>query len=268
LSKMFGGTLSCSVYQEAGIGGALTTTIIAQNAADHANQKAFAKPANDFKDFATVTGLLLIIFFVVIIRAYPKLAADYFSVKRILSIREAEDNQSHARFALASNIAFYVFCSFLIALCLMIVIQHLPDTYLIVQHFKSTGFWNMLFQWFKLSAVVGLVLIGKIAVVFALSSLFGFRGIAGVHYFNWIRLLLVCMSALSVIIFIYFISRGLSPEVYISLLTVFIILLVGWIIIVFLKLNNRTEHSMFHLFSYICATEVIPLIITIKVLFQ
>jgi len=108
----------------------------------------------------------------------------------------------------------------------------------------------------------------KVAVVYVLSNLFGMTGIAGVHFFNWIRFTLIIFSALLVILFVYYISRGINPSVYVIFQYVLLTSLAGWIVILFLKLNNRAEHAMFHLFSYICATELIPLLITIKVLFQ
>jgi hypothetical protein len=156
----------------------------------------------------------------------------------------------------------------LLALCIIILLHHLPDQYVLPLAFKSTTFGGALLQWLKLSVIILMLLFAKIVMVFLLSNLFGMKGIAGIHFFNWIRLLLVISGSLSVIIFIYFISRGENSQVYVFFLSVIVTFLVGWIVIVFLKLNNRTEHSVFHLFSYICATEVIPLLITIKVLFH
>jgi hypothetical protein len=45
-------------------------------------------------------------------------------------------------------------------------------------------------------------------------------------------------------------------------------ILIGWMFLIILKLSKRMNHSKFHLFSYICATELIPLLITIKVLYN
>jgi hypothetical protein len=226
------------------------------------------KPQSYFKDFVIMAGLSLIIFFVVMLRLHPKLAADYFSVTRILSLREAEDNQSHARFAISSNVLFYIFSSLLLGLCLIILLYHLPEEYLLPLTFRAASFGGVLVQWLKLSTIILVILFSKILLIFSLSNLFGMRGIAGIHFFNWVRLLLIISGSLSTILFVYFISRGHDAQVYVVMLSVIVAALVGWIVIVFLKLNNRVEHSMFHLFSYICATEVIPLLLTIKVLFH
>jgi hypothetical protein len=263
----YGQTLNFSVYQEKIHIKDLQTLIVTERNGGPQLSADF-KPASFFKDFVIMAGLALIIFFVVMIRVHPKLAADYFSVTRILSLREAEDNQSHARFAISSNVLFYVFSSLLLGLCLIILFYHLPSDYLLPLDFRAVTFGGVVLQWLKLSFIVLMILFAKILVIYLLSNLFGMRGIAGIHFFNWIRLLLIISGSFSGILFIYFISRGYNEEVYVIMLSVIVAALIGWVVIVFLKLNNRIEHSMFHLFSYICATEVIPLLITIKVLFN
>lgn len=259
--------LLISVYQSS-INEKELKTFISSSHSSIAPSQNIVKPNSFFKDFVIIAGLTLIILFVVMIRLYPKLASDYFSVAGILSLREGEDNQSHVRFAISSNVLFYVFCSMLLSLFFLILFYHLPDNYLIPLKFRAASFGGVLWQWVKLSLIVLFILLSKILIVFSLSNLFGMRGIAGMHFFNWIRLLLVIASALSTVLFIYFISRGYNETVYIAFLSLVVATLLIWIAIVFLKLNYRTEHSMFHLFSYICATEIIPLLITIKVLFQ
>jgi hypothetical protein len=269
LSKMFlTSGLTVSVYQPEIDPLDLKTEIVTTKNPSNTATGIDGKPAADLKDFVILSGLLLTVFFVVIIRLQPKLAADYFSIRRVVSLREGEDSQTHARFAISSNVWFYIFGSMLTAFFLLILFYHLPEKYLVTIRFRSDSFFMIFFHWIRLSFIILCVLLVKIAVIFLLSNLFGLRGIAGVHFFNGMRLLLIVTSTLTVIIFVYFISRGQDFTVYTSLLSLLIFMLVVWIGLVFFKLNNRIEHSMFHLFSYICATEVIPLLVTVKVLFQ
>jgi hypothetical protein len=226
------------------------------------------KPGSDLRDFISTAGLLLIVMFVAMIKVNSKLASDYFSLQRILSLREAEDNQSHSRFAISSNLWFYIFCSLLAALYFLLVFGHLPDDFAVARSLDNVTFGIVVWQWIKLAAFIFVLLMVKIAVIYLLSNLFGMTGIAGVHFFNWIRFSLIIFGGMLVVLFVYYISRGINPSVYLTFQYILLTSLVGWIVILFLKLNNRAEHSMFHLFSYICATELIPLLITIKVLFQ
>lgn len=126
----------------------------------------------------------------------------------------------------------------------------------------------MWWQWLKLSAIIFFMFLFKIVIIYSLTRLFGMRGMARFHFFNWIRLLLVVFGAATIILFIYFISRGDSADFFVIFLSLVVIALIGWIVVAFFKLSGRSGHSLFHLFSYLCATEIIPLLITVKVLFQ
>jgi hypothetical protein len=151
---------------------------------------------------------------------------------------------------------------------LIIIMHNLPAEYALPLRFQATGFWMILWQWFKLSTIIFYVFLLKIMIIFLLTRLFAMRGMARFHFFNWVRLLLIVFGAAAILLFMYFISRGESPGFFVVFLSFIIITLVVWIVLAFFKLSGRSEHSMFHLFSYICATEIIPLLITVKVLFQ
>lgn len=226
------------------------------------------KPSVFFKDFVVVSGLLIMVLFLIIMRLNPKLAGDYFSVIRIFSLREGDDSQSNARLTSSTNVQFYVSCSLLVGFYLLIIVYHLPPQYLLPVRFQANSFWSAIGQWIRLSSIVLAVFFIKILLVFSLTRLFSMRGIARVHFFNWVRVLLIVFGAGSIIIFTYFILRGRQEIFFITFLSLVAGALIAWVLLAFLKLNGKSEHSMFHLFSYICATEIIPLLITVKVLFQ
>jgi hypothetical protein len=264
---MFTNRLSLAIHCNRATERGLKTYVVSATGGSAATSE-ISKPASSFRDFVITAGLILMVLFVVIIRMHPKLAADYFSVNKIFSLREGDEGLSSTRITGSSNILFYVFCSLMIGFFLMIVIRHLPDRFLLPLKFEATTFIGIFWQWVKISSLILILLFAKIFITFSLSILFGMKGIAGSHFQNWIRLMLMVGGMLSVAVFVYYISRGQSVSLYVMFLTSLIVTLAGWIIIAILKLNPRIEHSMFHLFSYICATEIIPLLITIKVLFQ
>lgn len=226
------------------------------------------RPATFVRDFVVFAGLVIIILFLVITQLNPKLASDYFSVAKIFSVREADDAQSSARLTSSNNFQFYISCSLLLSFYILIIAYNLPDQYALPLHFLAGSFWAIMWQWIKLSLIVMAIFLGKIVVVFTLTRLFGMKGLARVHFFNWVRLMMLVIGAATIILFVYYITRGQSETFFVVFLSLIVATLTGWIFLVFLKLNGKTEHSMFHLFSYICATEIIPLLITIKVLFQ
>lgn len=246
----------------------VTEVVSRSNGFTSSEVEAVTKPYFYFRDFVVIAGLLVIALFVFALRVNPKLAPDYFSISRIFTMRDADDSQASARLTAGSNVQFYVLCSLMIGFYLMIVLYNLPAEYVLPTRFQASTFWMMWLQWLKLSALVFVVLISKIFLIFATTHLFGMRGLARFHFFNWMRLLLVVLGVATVAVFTYFIARGDGGFLYVMFLAVVVMTLTAWIVVAFFKLGGKSGHSIFHLFSYLCATEIIPLLITVKVLFQ
>ena len=247
----------------------LVTEIVSRNNKVSSGEvQAAARPYFYFRDFVVIAGLLVVVLFVLALRLNPKLASDYFSVARIFTARDADDSQATARMTGGSNVQFYILCSLMIGFYLMIVLYNLPPEYVLPGRFHASDFWMMWLQWLKLSAIIFVILLAKIFIIFSSTRLFGMRGLARFHFFNWIRLLLVVLGVATVLLFMYFITRGDREMLYVTFLSVVVITSVAWIVVAFFKLGGKSGHSMFHLFSYLCATEIIPLLITVKVLFQ
>jgi hypothetical protein len=108
----------------------------------------------------------------------------------------------------------------------------------------------------------------KTVVVYISSSLFDIRESAGYHYFNFIRLLLVVATTLTLILAGYYILNGVEKGVYSFLFETLGWVIGIWTIILFFKLSYRVRFSPIHLFSYICATEILPFLIIVKILYK
>ena len=191
------GIMAC-IYQPSINPRELKTSVTKVNAPVSSPAPPF-RPSSHFKDFVIASGLLIIIFFLVISQINPKLASDYFSVDKIFSPREADDAQSNARLTSSNNFQFYVGCSLLIAFYLLIILYHLPDAYALPLKFRGDGFWSIVWQWIRLAFVVLALFMLKIVIVFMLTRLFNMRGLARVHFFNWIRLMLIVFGAATII---------------------------------------------------------------------
>ena len=220
-----------------------------------------------FRDFAIIGIMVLLIMIITIIKLNPKLASDYFSISKIFSMREAEDGPSKSRITNSINILFYAYSSLMLGYFLMIVYHFLPHEYPTALYFQPTTFWDAILEWGELSLIVLALFFVKIVMVYGLSYIFGMKEVGSVHFFNWVRLLVGVFGVLTVIVFFYFIMRGAREGFYDFLLHAIAWVFVGWMVLIILKLQRQLPHSMFHLFSYICATELIPFLITVKVLY-
>lgn len=246
----------------------LRTEIIALRPPRAVEDGTAAKPYFYLRDFVVIAGLVIILLFLLVVRLHPKLASDYFSIARIFSSRDVDDGQVNSRLTNSSNIQFYVLTSLVCGLYLLIIMNNLPPEYSLPLRFRASGFWMIAWQWVKISALIFFALLLKLLIIFFVTRLFGLHGLARYHFFNWIRLLLVIFGGATILLFMYFISRGDRPDIFVFFLSLMVFTLIAWTVLAFLKLTGKTGHSMFHLFSYLCATEIIPLLITAKVLFQ
>jgi hypothetical protein len=258
--------LQIAVHQREILEGGLQTIIVSKTSTT-AFGELLAPRYSAFRDFAIIGIMVLLIMLIVITQLNPKLASDYFSVTKIFSMREGEDGQSYSRITSSINILFYAYSSLMLGYYLVIIYHFLPREYPTALFFQATTFWDVVLQWAELSLIVLVLFFVKIVMVFGLSYIFGMKEIGGVHFFNWVRLLVGVFGVLTAVLFLYFITNGYREGFYNFLLTTVSWVFGGWMILIVLKLQRQLQHSMFHLFSYICATELIPFLITIKVLY-
>lgn len=224
----------------------------------------YLRADNRFRDFAITAILVLVIFLVSIIRLNPGLSVDFFSIQKIFSFRENEDDHYYYRVS-SSTILFYVFTSLLIGLYIVMV-TWFTDTHKSWSSTLNTSYWIMMFTWLKVSLYTLLFLFTKICIIYLVSTLFGIRAVAGYHFFNFVRVLLIAISVLTVVLVVYYIPHGQRVGFYNFLYAIIPWILGAWIVLGFFKLAARVHHSAFHLFSYICATELIPFLLILKVL--
>jgi hypothetical protein len=227
-------------------------------------EEFYVKARTVFRDYVITAILVLVIFLVTIIRLNPGLSSDYFSIRKIFSRRESEDDHYYYRVT-SATILFYVFTSLLLSLYLIIVARF-TDAKLGLEGLLLASYWMLIFTWLKVSLYVLLFLFVKIVIIYLVSLLFGIREIAGYHFFNFVRILLVTIGLFTFVLLIYFILHGQGLKFYNFLYATIPWVLGAWIVLGFFKLASRVRHSAFHLFSYICATELIPFFIIIEVL--
>ncbi len=268
IGKVFSSTaITFAIHKEGGITKTLVTEIKSTSPPVKSDE-ALIHRSTSFRDFAIVSFMILIIMLITIVRLNPKLASDYFSITKIFSLRESEDSQVYSRITSSTNILFYIFCSLMLAYYLIIIFHFVPEHHPIAFLFQSESFGMAMLQWLKLSGIVLTAFFIKIILVYGLTAMFGANELAGVHFFNWIRVVLIFFGALTIVLSIYFIMHGQQIKFFSVLLQLLSWVLVGWMILIALKLSSKMGRSMFHLFSYICATELIPFLITLKVLYN
>ncbi len=221
----------------------------------------------DFRDFVILVSLVLIIFLTALLYANPKLTFDYFNVIKFLSIQEREENLTAIRTTSSINFVYYFFTALLFSFLIIALFQQsdFADQFDLLSVASLGG---AIFNLTKLTLITFTIMMLKLIGVSGLARLFNIREVTNFQYFNFIRMTLIAAVLMAIISVIYFMSGVINPNLY------FWILIIGFSIIalgtafLFLKLLPRTDFQFFHLFSYLCASEIIPFMILIKVLFK
>lgn len=224
------------------------------------------RPSNPFTDFAIIASFLLIIFFVSLLRTNPRLTADYFNFVRLFSIQEREDALLNSRVSSSVNMLYYGFSSLLAGLLLLAIFHFGSDQIPFAENFVINYAGDAFYQWIKLSLFIAILLILKLMLLWVLTRLFDVREATAIQFYNYIRLSLFIFVMAAVVCVCYFVFKIQNPEAYSFLLGAIIFLMIFWVILIGLKLLRRTSFRFFHLFSYLCASEIIPLVILVKVL--
>jgi hypothetical protein len=225
------------------------------------------RQGNYFNDFSTIASGLLIICFTLLIRANSRLTLDYFNFIKLFSLQERDENLLGTKISASFNLLIYVFLCFLLAYLLLIINYYSGHQWNLIRVYESKTVFGSLVDWFNLSTLLSAILLLKLIVVYSFSGLFNFGDMLTSQFFNFIRLLFLACALTILFLVSYLVLKVDSDQSYLRLFYFFIASLALWIPIVFLKLLGRASYGMFHLFSYLCPTEIFPVLVLIKALF-
>ena len=246
----------------------LTTQIISSNSSLELNsQEIGPRGPTFFRDYAIIVSAVLLIFLLILFRTNPQLTLDYFSFAKIFSVQERNENMLASRITSSVNLLFYLFCALLTGFLLSAVFYFAGSFFLIAKSVEIHSFGQSFLIWLKLSLFILLLLASKLIIVLFFSSVFNFRETVSFQFFNFLRFVLFTAVVMTLLSLGYFIFKGEQPVFYERLIILALVLLSAGSIMVLIKLLARADFSFFHLFSYLCASEIIPLVIIIKIFF-
>lgn len=253
-----------SIYQPNGFSW-LRTEVVSTNV-DPSKAEVTLRSPNYYLDFSIIAAFILLGFFIALMRTNPRLTFDYFNFVRLFSIQEREDSLLNSRISSTANILYYAFSSISIGFALLTIFNFGSDHISVAEYFVIDSIGSAFWQWLKLSVFVFGALLLRLILLSTFGSLFKLRDVITVQFYNSIRLGFF-VSAVSYLACLgFFILKVKNPGSYRSLLGLVVVLLVFWVILVGLKLLRRSSFRFFHLFSYLCASELIPIVILVKVL--
>ncbi len=220
------------------------------------------RPVDSFSNFILIASMLLVIFFTALLRTNPQLTLDYLDVIKLFSFRESEDGLIALRITSSVNLLFYFFASMTISLVLITASHFTTDDF---SNSTGVGSINSIsWRWLVLSVGIFMLLLLKLGLAAALAKLFDWKDIAGYQFFYFVRMLVLSLALFAIISVAGF-AFGIQVN-FIKLIEAGCVLLLLGAVLLYFKLLARAPFRSFHLFSYLCVSEIFPLVILIKVL--
>ena len=266
LSAVYGSPMAIAIFQNNGISSLSTTLLLPAPVISAFDQNPILRKSDFFLDFALITALMVSIYLAFLMGTNYRLTFDYLNATKLFSVQEREGNLLASRVTARVNLLFYIFCSLFCSISLLVVFHLTNDLVPLAHLFPIRSIWEGFFQWIKLSAIIASLLVLKMVIVFVFSELFKVKDAAAIQYFHFIRALILAAGLITVVSVLNFIFKGPVGWLHFILLKTGAAVLVLSALMMYLKLLGLTRYHFFHLFSYLCASEIIPLVILLKVL--
>jgi hypothetical protein len=220
---------------------------------------------NRFEDFFYISLLIPLFLLSLFKIIYPQFLSTIISPFDVFSSDDFSDSNSLVKF-FSIHIVFYLLIlnMFLASLGLLIFKELFNDTFssLIGQKLHQYFFF-----WLLGTIILTLVSIIKFIYLKIITFVFRMYKISFSHYFYVLRILSIFI--LGVVLMLYFIKQNDIGNIRFILdwIVVFSFWLYAFtILMVFLMILNKVAYKNYHLFAYICMSELIPFLIISKII--
>lgn len=257
-----------TIYNQNGIyGNRLSTTLIKTNPKTASGlfvQDMQRRQESDFTEFFTISSLILLTIIAILINRFPKESKDYSAITYSLTFQNREESLITIRPLNRNNLPFIgcnaLLIGFLISSLKVLTPQHLEMT--LLGGMPSSYYLD----WLEISFVIFLLLIGKYFLISVFNRLYHLGEFRFIQFYNSLRYSIwVFLLAFIILVLSYLSFRQPDLNIYSFIINMVVLLLAIRLFILFIKLMNYSDYRNFHLFSYLCATEIIPFLVIYKI---
>ena len=218
-----------------------------------------------FKNFYLLALLLFLAILSAVYNLNPKNFREFYSLSKVFSIKLRYENVSTLKIFNWPNILFVLTHCLLVSYVLMVVIGLLgePVPYLNV---SVSGVMAGIYRWISLAFLVFLLLLGKYVLIKLLSTMMNLKELDQIHFFEFVRISIFIYSTGAVFMAVLLLGYYLpEPGYFIWVIYLVALLSVVRIVLLYLKFLRLSTFRNLYLFSYLCTTEILPLIIGFKI---
>ncbi len=212
-------------------------------------------------DYYKVIILILIAFFTVVRSLFPQELSDFMSFQHLFTFRYTDTLQAKYRSLTKSQSLVIVFQAALLAAILIILLNYLDNSWNYI-HFLNI---NPVLGWLVLFGIILLLIILKYVLISAISSLFGMADRINFYFIEFLRMTMIFYFILFMVLGYVVINQFYLVQYLINGLIVAVIIFnVARVLMLYFKFRRTISIKSLHLFSYLCTTELIPIMIGIN----
>ena len=218
-----------------------------------------------FKNFYLLALLLFLILLSAVYNLNPRNFREFYSLSKTFSVKLRYDNISSLKVFNWPNILIVATHCLLISYMLMVILSLLGEP---VPYLRTNidGLMAAIWRWISLAMLVFLFILGKYLLIKLLSAMMNLRELDQIHFFEFIRISIFIYTMgfiLMAVLLLGFYSPTATHFLWVIYLIAF--LSVVRILLLYLKFLRLSTFRNLYLFSYLCTTEILPLIIGFKI---
>jgi hypothetical protein len=259
------GELNLAVHAKRGLE-FLGTTIITPDPAT-AEKVDERRHRSALVDFSLLVFFILGAYFIALVRSNPRLTLEYFNMTKLVSLQERDESLVMGKITSSVSILVYIFIGLWASYLLLIVSNFGGILWIVANDSAIHSLADAFAKWGRITIVLFVAVTGKIMLVVLMARIFRVREGAAVQLINFFRLLAGLVMTMSIILVFYFVFDTVAQQYYLNLIILSVWMLGLWSVLIFVKLLNKSPFSIFHIISYLCASEFFPIIILFRVLF-
>lgn len=216
---------------------------------------------NTSRNYFIIIGILIVVFYTVLLNLYPKDSRIFFSLGTALFSNTSSDELFKPKTITKAQFLYLLALSSIIAF--LILVYHNNVGIAAMDNWLRES--SLFFSWSVLTLAFFILSILKYLLILIMCNLFDISDKVNYYFFEITIFSTVFYSGLFITISIV----GLAFSYYTPAVLAFMFYLVITFYllrtaIMFLKIRSKTTVKNLHLFSYLCTTELLPVIIGMK----
>ncbi len=215
-----------------------------------------------YRDLYIILSIVLLCIFTVSKVTFPKLFVESITWDKLFGFRVKEDLGSSIRPFSTEHIYFTALFSFNLSFVLLFVANAFLVDRIAIQLLQVTSVIQGVLVWLILGVALNLVIYLKYVLLALIGWLFHMRQTVGRHFIDYINAsaLFYILIALCLAMSTY--STFIPSEIFLQIILISTVSFLFYrTVLLYIRLIQLSPYSKLFIFSYICTTELIPLLI-------